>query len=575
MALRRAIGAVKDQTSIGLAKVGSSNSLADLDVAIVKATRHEEYPAEDKYFREILSLTCYSRTYVSACVNTLSRRLSKTKNWVVALKTLMLIQRLLTEGDPVYEQEIFFTTRRGTRLLNMSDFRDTSHSNSWDYSAFVRTYASYLDEKLEFKMQGLSKKHSYEDEEYASASATSLKATPLRESNIYHLLPKMHHLQQLLERFLATRPAGLAKHSRIVIIAIYPIVKESFQIYYDITDILSVLIDQFMELEIPDCVKVLEIFCRISKQFDELDAYYTWSKEAGIARTSEYPEVERIKPNKLDLMEEFIRDKAANAQSKLANIAREDDENDERTSEDYAQDDVIVDDMNTIKALPPPEGFKESEAKQEVTVENKEKEPEPTEADLLNLWDDSATVEEQADKLALALFNGAVGDSMSGSSPAPPTIWEVLKDKSDWETTLVESTSYLPHQKPSLGGGFDTMLLDGMYQQGAVNAALVANRVGGSGSASSVALGSIGNPQLLALPAPQSMSGKTDSNANTAIVDPFVASLGVAPPSYVQMSDLEKKQRLLVQEQLMWQQYHRNGMQPPSSNIGGYTYGRF
>ncbi|KAL9225535.1 hypothetical protein vseg_001444 [Gypsophila vaccaria] len=570
MALRRAIGAVKDQTSIGLAKVGSSNSLADLDVAIVKATRHDEYPPEDKYFREIVSLTCYSRTYVSAGVNTLSRRLSKTKNWVVALKTLMLIQRLLAEGDPAYEQEIFFTTRRGTRLLNMSDFRDTSRSNSWDYSAFVRTYASYLDERLEFRMQGHSKKQTYDDEEppeeYASASATSFKATPMRESNAQHLLPKMHHLQQLLERFLATRPAGLAKHSRLVIIAIYPIVKDSFQIYYDITDILSILIDQFMELEIPDCVRVLDVFCRISKQFDELDAYYTWSKEVGISRTSEYPEVERITPKKLDLMEEFIRDKAANAQSKLA--IRQEDEKTETKSEGEAS----IDDMNAMKALPPPEGFQENEPTQEVKEdENNEKRPEPTEADLLNLGDDAATVAEQADKLALALFDGAVGNTNSG--PSPPPIWELLNNESDWETTLVESTSYLPHQKPSLGGGFDTMLLDGMYQQGAVNAAIVANRVGGSGSASSVALGSIGNPQLLALPAPPSMPG--NSTANTANIDPFVASLGVAPPAYVQMSEMEKKQRLLVEEQYMWQHYQRNGMQPPPSNIGGYTYGGY
>ncbi|VVB07031.1 unnamed protein product [Arabis nemorensis] len=114
--LKRAIGAVKDQTSVGLAKVGGrSSSVTELEVAIVKATRHDEYPAEEKYVREILSLTSYSRNYVNACVTILSRRLNKTKNWSVALKTLILIQRLLTEGDRAYELEIFFATRQGTR----------------------------------------------------------------------------------------------------------------------------------------------------------------------------------------------------------------------------------------------------------------------------------------------------------------------------------------------------------------------------------------------------------------------------------------------------------------------------
>lgn len=232
--LKRAIGAVKDQTSISIAKVGNSASLADLDVAIVKATRHEEYPAEEKHIREILSLTCYSRAYISACVNTLSRRLNKTKNWTVALKTLMLIQRLLAEGDPAYEQEIFFSTRRGTRFLNMSDFRDASNSNSWDYSAFVRTYALYLDERLEFRMQSRRGKRSafgFDDDDDPDAYYNNnnrdkdrerdrdrdnnnnnqqicVRATPVREMKTEQVFSRIQHLQQLLERFLACRPTG-------------------------------------------------------------------------------------------------------------------------------------------------------------------------------------------------------------------------------------------------------------------------------------------------------------------------------------------------------------------------------
>jgi len=225
--LRRAIGAVKDQTSIGLAKVGNSTSLADLHVAIVKATKHDEYPAEEKHMREILSLTCYSRTFISACVNILSRRLSRTSSWTVALKTLILIQRLLSEGDPAYEQEIFFATRRGTRFLNMSDFRDNSKYNSWEFSAFLRTYALYLDERLEYRMQSKRGKRSRfasdeeEDETMERESENGrhsrerdseremVKATPISELKTSNLFSKMQHLQLVLERFIACRPTGL------------------------------------------------------------------------------------------------------------------------------------------------------------------------------------------------------------------------------------------------------------------------------------------------------------------------------------------------------------------------------
>ena len=146
--IRKAIGAVKDQTSIGIAKV-ASNMAPELEVAIVKATSHDDDPAGEKYIREILHLTSSSRGYVNACVSAVSKRLGKTRDWIVALKCLMLIHRLLNDGDATFQQEIMYATRRGTRLLKLSDFRDEAHSSSWDHSAFVRTYHIYLDHRPE------------------------------------------------------------------------------------------------------------------------------------------------------------------------------------------------------------------------------------------------------------------------------------------------------------------------------------------------------------------------------------------------------------------------------------------
>ncbi|XP_050378878.1 putative clathrin assembly protein At1g03050 [Argentina anserina] len=586
---RRALGAVKDQTSIGLAKVGSSTSLADLDVAIVKATRHEEYPTEEKYIREILSLTCYSRAYISACVNTISRRLNKTKNWIVALKTLMLIQRLLSEGDPAYEQEIFFSTRRGTRFLNMSDFRDTAGSNTWDYSAFVRTYALYLDERLEFRMQSRRGKRSVfgiEDEEGPEQNSNNQqvcnRATPVHEMRHDKLFSRMQHLQQLLERFIATRPTGEAKNNRVIIVALYPLVKESFQIYYDVTEIMGTLIDRFMELEVPDGVKVYEVFVRIGKQFDELDVFYTWCKNVGIARTSEYPEVEKITPKKLEVMDEYIRDKSAMEQGRKVIRALE-----PRGESPVSVESKEEPDMNSIKALPSPEDVAEApveEEKEEEPIVEKDEPKKQDVGDLLNLGDDAGTNEEQGVRLALALFNGPEGSITSTTGPQP---WEAFSEEDDWETALVQSATNLPNQKTSLGGGFDLLLLDGMYQQAQVTSTMAGPGYGTSGSASSVALGSAGRPAMLALPAPPTQS---DQNADrsmvvgTTHVDPFAASMVVPPPSYVQMSDLEKKQKLLMEEQLMWHQYARDGMQGQIGltklqhnphyhpNVGGYTH---
>ncbi|KAK2986937.1 hypothetical protein RJ640_009080 [Escallonia rubra] len=556
---KKAIGAVKDQTSISLAKVGSSTSLSDLDVAIVKATRHEEYPPEERHIREILSLTCYSRAYVGACVSTISRRLTKTKNWVVALKALMLIQRLLNDGDPAYEQEIFFTTRRGTRLLNMSDFRDTSKTNSWDYSAFVRTYSLYLDEQLEFRMQGRRGKRSAfsydEEDEEPGPGAMTVRATPVREMKNEYIFSRIHHYMQLLERFLACRPTGSAKNNRVVIVALYPIVKESFQLYYDITEIMGILIDRFMELDMSDSVKVYEIFCRVAKQYDELDMFYGWCKTVGIARSADYPEVDKITQKKLDVLDEYIREKSVTAQNGKPKSVEPKNEPVKETKEAEPEED-----MNAIKALPPPEGFPEETEKEEMKeeVEEKKEEKKTQEVgDLLNLGEDAPTTEEHGDKLALALFDG--GPATTAAPSTNTNAWEAFQNETgDWETALVQSASHLSNQKATLPGGFDILMLDGMYTQGSTAAAAASSGYIATGSASSVAFGSAGRPAMLALPAPPPPEGGTTTTPGG---DPFAASLAVAPPPYVQMSEMEKKQKLLMEEQLMWQQYARDGMQ--------------
>ncbi|XP_073041522.1 putative clathrin assembly protein At1g03050 [Primulina eburnea] len=569
--IRKAIGAVKDRTSISLAKVGSTASLSDLDVAIVKATRHEEYPQDERYVREILSLTSYSHAYVGACVSTISKRLNKTKNWVVALKTLMLIQRLLSEGDVAYEQEIFFATRRGTRLLNMSDFRDVSgKSDAWDYSAFVRTYALYLDEKLEFRMQGRRGKRSgfscsKEEEEDGgsrggsgggSSSAVVVRGTPVREMKIEKLFSRVHHLMQLLERFLACKPTGAAKHNRVVTMAFYPLVKDSFQLYYDIMEIMAAFLERFQQLDVPCSVKVYEFFTRLSKQYEELDAMYNWCKTAGIARSSEYPEVEKIPKNRLDVLDDIIQRKSANAHN-MKNVPTPKPELVSVVEKEPAEA-APSEDMNAIKALPSPEGFVDetgSKAEPEATVDKpkEEKNISQQEGDLLNLSENELTTEEQGNRLALALFDA---DSANNSAPeTTATPWEAFKE--DWETALVQTASHLSNQKASLAGGFDTLLLDGMYQHGMTAQAAFSSGYMATGSASSVAFGSAGKPAVLALPAPpDSKSGAAATNS-----DPFTASLSVAPPSYVQMSEMENKQRLLVEEQVMWQNYARDGMQ--------------
>lgn len=543
---RNAIGAVKDQTSITLAKVAS---FSHLRVAIVKATSHKACPAKEHHIREILTLTSYSRQHAASCIATISKRLNKTKDWVVALKSLILIQRLMQQGNPAFEQEVFYTTKNGTHILDMSHFRDMAWSNSWDFSGFVRAYALHLRDQLDSRMHDKEQRcgmfrYAEDEDEPLSPRAIVVRTIPIREMENDQIYLRAQLLMKLLGSFLACKPTGASKNNRIVAIALYPIVKQSFHLYYEITEIVSILLDRFEKLDVVESTKVFEILSHVAKQYEELDTFYYWCNEACITRTCDYPNVNKITQKKLDLMDECIKDKIEREQHEPIHEPEP-----EPKCEAKPEPDLI-----SIEPLPTTKGF-----------EHEKKETKSQDiGDLLSFEDDAPTTQQHSDQLALALF-GSMATSLEKTGTQP---WEAFDESSDWETALVQTASHLSKQKPSLPGGFDTLLLDGMYQQGAMANSSMMN----TGSASSMAYGPTGWPTPLALPPPFSSNGTSPGG------DPFAASLVVAPPSYVQMSDIERKQRLLMEEQIMWQQYQGQigmanmYMNQYPYNYGGYTY---
>ncbi|KVH93798.1 probable clathrin assembly protein At4g32285 [Cynara cardunculus var. scolymus] len=535
--IRKAIGVVKDQTSISIAKV-AGNVAPDLEVLIVKATGHDIEPAEDKYIREILHLISQSRGYVSACVYNISKRLSKTHDWVVALKALMLVHRLLVDGDPVFGQEMMCASRKGTRVLNMSDFRVEALSNYWDHSGFVKNYAMYLDQKLEFiaferKLSAVNdrygdfreepgygishKSKSYGDlyESIVRGDRKDIKvATPVREMKPDRVLERLNKLLRLIDRVLCCRPAGSAKSSRMVLVALYLVLNESFRIYADICEALGVLLDRFPEMEYANSVKTFDEYVNAAKTIDELVDFYSWSKELGVARAAEFPEVQKITDKVLGTLERFLREK----KNKLK-------KNKEEGS------------SPNMNGNTPPSGGQAI-------------------GDLLNLKDDTVPADDHRNTLALVLLSGPPSAEGKGS-------WEVFSNgenektsawqtpvaesgKADWELALVESASNLPKQKANIAGGLDPVMLNGIYEQGGVSY----NQVG-EGSTSSMVTYGLGRSAtpVLALPAPNETVQPVDPQ------DPFAASLMVPPPPYVQLADLEKKQSFLAQGQQAWQQY--------------------
>ncbi|KAK9677859.1 hypothetical protein RND81_11G171900 [Saponaria officinalis] len=309
--LKKAIAAVKDQTSISLAKVGGSDA-SSLEVAILRATTHDEVPVDERHVTEVLQHVSSNRAYAGSCARAIGRRIGRTRNWVVAVKSLMLVLRVFQDGDPHFPKEVLHAMKRGYKILNLSSFRDESTTSCpWDFTAFVRTFALYLDERLDCFLTGkLQRRTSHH--QFGKTRGFSRKNVPIvRDMKPSVLLDRISHWQRLLDRAIATRPTGAAKTNRLIQTCLYAIVQETFELYRDISDGLALLLDSFFHLQYNNCVSAFQTCVKASKQFEELCSFYDLCKTIGVGRTSEYPSVQKISNELVNTLQEFLKDQSS------------------------------------------------------------------------------------------------------------------------------------------------------------------------------------------------------------------------------------------------------------------------
>ncbi|KAB2600320.1 clathrin assembly protein [Pyrus ussuriensis x Pyrus communis] len=430
--------------TVGLAK--ANGDFKALDIAIAKATNHDELLPKEKHVITILNAVSASRprAEVAYCIFGLARRLSKTHSWKVALKTVIVVHRGLREVDDTFcDSLVKYSWSRG-HMLDLSHVWDESSTSALGYSAWVRTYASYLEEHLEcFRVlkYDVQKDHS--------------KPKELDTTDLLRQLPALQHL---LSRLLDCQPEVGTLYNVLIQYALSMVAGESAKLYAAINGGIVNLLDKFFEMQRDDAVKALEIYKKSGSQEERLSEFFESCRSLNFGRALKFIKIERPPASFLTTLEDYVNEAPC---STTLQCTPTDDEQDSAPKEvETIEGDLLIDhkpdDNNSEqKSNEGPKSESEAAATSHVV-------------DLLSFDDLTLATSESDEKnsLALAIVERDSKPECLNMTSAEESSWEValFTAPSCHAAAVTAPTSNVaPVEEIKSGVGLDRLTLDSLY----------------------------------------------------------------------------------------------------------------
>lgn len=136
--------------------------------------------------------------------------------------------------EEIVNVNVSISQKRGI-LSKLYEFKGEKYFNLWDCFEFVRRYGMYVDERIDFMVF---------DKMWLRKNLKFFEVIYFSGMLIEKVLIKMEQLQSLFEWVFVCRFRFMSKYyNKIVFFVIWIVVEESFQIYSDICEGLSVLLD--------------------------------------------------------------------------------------------------------------------------------------------------------------------------------------------------------------------------------------------------------------------------------------------------------------------------------------------
>ncbi|XP_051148386.1 putative clathrin assembly protein At1g25240 [Andrographis paniculata] len=297
---QRASGAFKDHNSLWQTNLSSRCTCTtataaafrnlDIEKAVIRSTSHSDLCFNRRSVHRVCEWLRLSPYNLVPLLQAVSRRMSKTRNWIVALKGLYLMHSVINSRLPCVKAI-------GRLPFDLSDFNDgySPKARSWPFNAFVRAYYAFLDQKsVIIFLQGRDVKRRGGDGDGDDSSLIAGELAMLQK------------LQALIDLLLQIRPQSRAAFVPIVLEVMDWIIIEIYDLYSRICRGIALVLLNIYSGGKAEAKLALSVVQKANQQGEDLYQYLHFCRKLGISHSSAFPAVDPIPKDTIHELEQII-----------------------------------------------------------------------------------------------------------------------------------------------------------------------------------------------------------------------------------------------------------------------------
>lgn len=269
--------------------------MKEIDAAVVKATFRDDDPPKEKHVAFLVNQTFSSRdpNRLNEIFDSLRRRTS-TKFWEVAAKILIVVHRILREGDPLF----FNCASKNATALNLRSFVDESSSDAWGESRFISFYSDYLASKL-----AMFRKHNFSIEQRLQRQGPDW----IKGMDSSVLFPLAKDAQIVFSSLLCCEVYNSAVGIHPISVAAWiNLLRDSFQLYTFLSIVVFLVLDRFQKSSRSECEMGLEIFKEFVRHNDIFEKWCSSACALGIIEKDLLPDFESVPKQIVHTLQDYL-----------------------------------------------------------------------------------------------------------------------------------------------------------------------------------------------------------------------------------------------------------------------------